>query len=283
MTRFFANDNSRRSGIWNHGIGAVARSEAVQAAVILISLAATASAKVTPTPTTAASGVGIEQRLNNQVPLDLKFRNETGQTVTLGSYFGRTPVILSLVYYTCPMMCMEEEHGLVNALREVQLALGAQYQVVTVSFDHRESPALALHEKKIYTDLYGRAGAGNGWHFLVGDESSIQSLCQSVGWHFQYMPEIDVFSHPTGIVVLTPTGKVANYFYGIQYGAGDVRAALVDAASEKIANPNDMQRRLQHGVAGGGNSQKMNSMSKTQTMTPGMSHPQAQTSLEVKQ
>lgn len=253
MTAFVANDISRRSEPWSHGIGAVVRSEAIHAAVILLALAAAASGKVSPTVTPAASTVGIEQRLNNQVPLDLKFRDETGQTVVLGSYFRRTPVILSLVYYTCPMMCTEEEHGLVNALRDLQFNIGDQYQVLTVSFDPRERPALAMSQKNIYVGLYGRPGATQGWHFLVGDEASIHSLSQAVGFHYQYMPEIDIFSHPTGIMVLTPKGKVASYFYGIQYPAQGLHVALVDASSERIASPEDIARRLQKGAAGGGN------------------------------
>lgn len=252
MTGFVAPDISRRSKTWTHGVGTVVRSEAIQAAVMLLALTTAASAKVTPTVTSAASTVGIEQRLNNQVPLDLKFRDETGQTVILGSYFGRTPVILSLVYYTCPMMCTEEEHGLVNTLRDLQSSVGDQYQVLTVSFDPRERPELAMNQKNIYVGLYGRPGANQGWHFLVGDEASIHALSQAVGFHYQYMPDIDIFSHPTGIMVLTPKGKVASYFYGIQYPAEGLHAALVDAAEEKIASPAEIDRRLQKGVAGGG-------------------------------
>jgi protein SCO1 len=223
-----------------------------EAGLVFIGLAMTAKAQdKSPVVPAQPPDVGIEQRLNNQVPLDLKFRDETGQTVTLGSYFGREPVILSLVYYGCRMMCTLTEYGLVHALREVQFNLGEEYQVVTVSFDPREGPELAAIHKTTYTDLYGRPGAKQGWHFLVGDERSIYALSQAVGFHFKYMPDIDLFNHPTGIMVLTPKGKVSSYFYGVQYRPQDLRAALVDASSEKIASPEDMERRLAKGVAGG--------------------------------
>ena len=230
-------------------------SVAAEASIFFFGLAMTAKAQdKSATAQSQSRGVGIEQRLNNQVPLDLKFRDETGQTVTLGSYFGREPVILSLVYYGCRMMCTLTEYGLVNALRDVQFNIGDQYQVVTVSFDPREGPELAASQKTTYTGLYGRPGAKQGWHFLVGDERSIHALAQAVGFQFKYMPDIDLYDHPTGIMVLTPKGKVASYFYGVQYRAQDIRLALVDASNEKIANPEDMERRLQKGISGGGTS-----------------------------
>jgi protein SCO1/2 len=184
-------------------------------------------------------GVGIDQRLNNQVPLDLKFRDETGQTVTLGSYFGKKPVILSLVYYTCPMLCTMAENGLLNALRDVKFNIGEQYEVVTVSIDPTETPEMALGKKAVYVGLYGRPGSKQGWHFLVGDEPSIRALAQAVGFHYNYIPETKQFAHATGIIVLTPQGKVSRYFYGILYPSRDIRLALVEASNEKIGNPVD--------------------------------------------
>ena len=184
-------------------------------------------------------GVGIDQRLNEQVPLDLNFRDETGQPVTLGSYFGKRPVILSLVYYTCPMLCTMAENGLLNALRDVKFNIGEQYEVVTVSFDPSDKPELAMAKKGIYAGLYGRPGARHGWHFLVGDEPSIRALTQAMGFHYNYDPKTRQFAHATGIMVLTPQGKVSRYFYGIQYVARDVRLALVEASDEKIGSPVD--------------------------------------------
>jgi len=204
--------------------------------ILAVGVAGQDNASVTPPQ---LRGVGIDQRLNNQVPLDLKFRDETGQTVTLGSYFGKKPVILSLVYYSCPMLCTMAENGLLNALRDVKFNLGEQYEVVTVSIDPTETPAMAMGKKAVYVGLYGRPAAKQGWHFLVGDEPSIRALAQAVGFHYNYIPETKQFAHATGIIVLTPQGKVSRYFYGILYPARDIRLALVEASSEKIGNPVD--------------------------------------------
>ncbi len=184
-------------------------------------------------------GVGIDQRLNNQVPLYLKFQDETGKTVTLGSYFGKKPVILSLVYYTCPMLCTMAENGLLNSLRDVNFNIGEQYDVVTVSFDPTEKPQMALGKKGVYVGLYGRPAAKQGWHFLVGDDPDIRALAQSVGFHYNYDPATRQFAHATGIIVLTPQGKVSRYFYGIQYPPRDIHLALVEASNEKIGSPVD--------------------------------------------
>jgi protein SCO1/2 len=213
---------------------------AAQISLFLFGLTMTAAAQdnasVTPPQ---LRGVGIDQRLNNQVPLNLKFRDETGQTVTLGSYFGKKPVILSLVYYTCPMLCTMAENGLLNALRDVKFDIGEQYEVVTVSIDPTETPGMAMGKKAVYVGLYGRPAAKQGWHFLVGDDPDIRALSQAVGFHYNYIPETKQFAHATGIIVLTPQGKVSRYFYGIQYPARDIRLALVEASNEKIGNPVD--------------------------------------------
>ena len=213
---------------------------AAQLSLFLFSLAVGAAAQDNAgTTPPQLRGVGIDQRLNNQVPLDLKFRDETGQIVTLSSYFGKKPVILSLVYYSCPMLCTMAENGLLNALRDVKFNIGEQYQVVTVSIDPTETPEMALGKKAVYVGLYGRPGAKQGWHFLVGDEPSIRALAQAVGFHYNYIPETKQFAHATGIIVLTPQGKVSRYFYGILYPARDIRLALVEASNEKIGNPVD--------------------------------------------
>ncbi len=203
---------------------------------LAVRAAAQDNAAVTPPQ---LRGVGIDQRLNNQVPLDLKFQDEAGKTVRLGSYFGKKPVILSLVYYSCPMLCTMAENGLLNALREVQFNIGEQYEVVTVSFDPTETREMAMGKKGVYVGLYGRPGAKQGWHFLVGEEPSIRALTQAVGFHYNYIPETRQFAHATGIVVLTPQGKISRYFYGILYSPRDVRLALVEASNEKIGNPVD--------------------------------------------
>lgn len=183
--------------------------------------------------------VGIDQKLNNQIPLDLVFRDETGSGVKLGQYFGEKPVILVLAYYDCPMLCTMVLNGLLHSLKELKFNVGQQFDVVTVSFDPTEKPSLAAAKKAIYVGLYDRPGAAAGWHFLTGDEPSIHQLAQAVGFHYNYDPETRQYVHATGIMVLTPQGRLAKYFYGIQYPAGNLRLGLVEAAQGKIGSPVD--------------------------------------------
>ncbi|MBZ5537899.1 MAG: SCO family protein [Acidobacteriia bacterium] len=187
----------------------------------------------------ALEGVGIDQRLDAQVPLDLPFRDETGNMVRLGDYFGRRPVVLSLVYYNCPMLCTMVLNGLLNSLREVKFDIGDQFDVVTVSFDPRDKPEIAEAKKRIYTGLYARPGAAAGWHFLTGDEDSIQRLTQSVGFRYTYDSATGQFNHATAIMVLTPDGRVSRYFYGVAYVPRDLRLGLVEASNRKIGSPVD--------------------------------------------
>jgi len=198
--------------------------------------AAQDNASVTPPE---LRGVGIDQRLNQQVPLGLRFRDENGRAVTLGEFFKGRPVILSLVYYSCPMLCTTAENGLLNALRQVRFSVGKEFEVVTVSFDPSDTPEMATAKKGVYVGLYGRTSARQGWHFLVGDEASIQALTGAVGFHYRYLPDSRQFAHATGLVVLTPQGKVSRYFYGILYPPRDLRLALVEASSGKIGGPVD--------------------------------------------
>lgn len=183
--------------------------------------------------------VGIDQRLNNQVPLNLIFRDETGQQVELGKYFGRKPVILSLVYYDCPMLCTLVLNGLTGSLKALKFDVGREFEVVTVSFDPREKPELARQKKDGYMARYGREGAGVGWHFLTGDEASITALADAVGFHFAWDEETKQFAHASGIMILTPEGKVSRYFYGIEYAPRDMQLGLVEASNNKIGSPVD--------------------------------------------
>jgi protein SCO1/2 len=183
--------------------------------------------------------VGIDQRLNEQVPLGLTFRDETGKTVKLGDYFGKKPVVLSLVYFNCPMLCTMVENGVLNTLKTLKFDVGDEFNVLTVSFDPKDTPEFAAAKKAIYVGLYGRKGAAQGWHFLTGDEPSIQALTKAVGFRYNYDPQTGQYAHATAIMVLTPQGKISRYFYGIQYPAGDLRLALVEASDNKIGNPVD--------------------------------------------
>jgi protein SCO1/2 len=183
--------------------------------------------------------VGIDQKLNNQVPLDLVFTDENGQQVRLGQYFGRKPVILSLVYYDCPMLCTQVLTGLTGSLKALKFDAGREFEVVTVSFDPREKPELAREKKANYMARYGRPDAAAGWHFLTGDEPSITALTEAVGFRFAWDEETKQFAHASGIMVLTPEGKVSRYFYGIDYAPRDVQLGLVEASNNKIGSPVD--------------------------------------------
>jgi protein SCO1/2 len=184
-------------------------------------------------------GVGFDQRLNQQVPLDAVLRDETGSSIRLGNYFGTKPVILVFAYYKCPQLCTEVLNGLVRALLDVPFGIGQEFNVVTVSFDARETPALAAAKKKTYAGRYGRPGAGEGWHFLTGDEDSIRALTNAVGFHYVYDAKHDQFAHASGIMILTPQGKLARYFYDIRYSPLDIRLSLVEASANRIGSPVD--------------------------------------------
>jgi protein SCO1/2 len=184
-------------------------------------------------------GVGIDQRLNEQVPLNLLFQDEDGRPVRLGDYFGKKPVVLSLVYFSCPMLCTTAENGLLESLKDLKFDVGKEFEVLTVSFDPEDKPPEANAKKSLYVGLYTRKGADKGWHFLTGNESSIRQLTDAVGFHYNYDPKTRQFAHATGIVVLTPEGKISRYFYGIRYPSGDLRLALIESSHNKIGSPVD--------------------------------------------
>jgi protein SCO1/2 len=182
---------------------------------------------------------GIDQKLGAQVPLDLAFQDESGNPVRLSDYFGTKPVILTLVYYNCPMLCTQVLNGVTESLSNLRFNIGNEFTVVTVSFDSRETSQLAAAKKQLYVRRYGRSGAAAGWHFLTGDEDSIKRLTDSVGFRYQFDPQTGQFAHASGIMVLTPEGKIARYFYGIRYEPRDLRLGLVEASAEKIGSPVD--------------------------------------------
>lgn len=183
--------------------------------------------------------VGIDQRLNEQAPLDLTFRDETGKTVHLQDYFGDKPVILSLAYYDCPMLCSLVMNGLIRTLRTLSFSAGTEFNVLTVSFNPKDTPRMAAIKKQTSLQSYSRPGAETGWHFLTGDEETIRKLTQAVGFRYQYDEKSNQYAHASGIIVLTPQGKVSRYFYGIEYAPRDVRLGLVEASAGKIGSPVD--------------------------------------------
>src|SRR5580698_3848995 len=183
--------------------------------------------------------VGIEQHLDAQVPPDLTFRDDAGKTVKLGDYFGRKPLILNLVYYNCTMLCGEALAGLSSAMRLVKFDVGNEFEVLTVSFDPRETPEMAAAKKIDYVKRYGRPNAAAGWHFLTGQADSINALTKVVGFQYQYDPKINQFAHATAIMVLTPQGRISRYFYGVDFPPKDLRMGLVEASQGKIGNTVD--------------------------------------------
>jgi len=184
-------------------------------------------------------GVGIDQNLNAQIPLELMFKDDTGQTVRLGQYFRQKPVVLALVYYECPMLCDMVLNGLTHSMEQISLDLGRDFDVVTVSFNPKETWQLAASKKANYVEKYQRKGAAEGWHFLTGDEASIKQLADTAGFHYKYDPVTKQFAHAAGIMVLTPEGRIARYFYGIEYKPRDFRLGLVEASAHKIGSPVD--------------------------------------------
>jgi protein SCO1 len=180
--------------------------------------------------------IGIDQLLNNQVPLDLEFRDETGRTVKLAEYFKDKPVVLSLVYYNCPRLCTQVLNGLLGALKSLPMTPGNEFVNLTVSFDPRETPELAAAKKTEYLTRYKRPGSESGWHFLTGDEASIKALTKAVGFRYIWDPVTKQYGHASGIMILTPQGKLSRYFYGIEYAPRDLRFGVIDASAGKVGS-----------------------------------------------
>ena len=183
--------------------------------------------------------IGFDQHLNDSVPLDTPFADERGRTVRIGDYFGAKPVVLVFVYYDCPMLCTTVLNSLTSTLGVLSLDAGKDFEIVVVSFDPREQPALAAAKKTTYLGRYKRPGAAAGWHFLTGDQASIARLTKAVGFRFVWDDGLKQFAHPTGITVLTPQGRLSRYLFGVEYGPRDLRFALIDASAGRIGNPVD--------------------------------------------
>jgi protein SCO1/2 len=186
--------------------------------------------------------VKIEQKLNQQLPLDLTFRDESGREVKLREFFGHKPVVLAFVYYDCPMLCTQVLNSMVTSFRVLPFEIGKEYDVVTISFDPRETPELAQKKKSIYVNYLPekmRAGATSGWHFLTGDEANIAKITDAAGFRYHYDENTKQFAHASGIMLATSEGKLSRYFYGIDYPARDLRLGLIETAQNKIGSPVD--------------------------------------------
>jgi protein SCO1/2 len=218
-------------------------------AIVVLALAAATSTGAQTTPANLGKSsaglpsqlqnVGFEPPLNGQIPLDLGFRDESGRDVTLREYSGQRPVLLALVYYGCPMLCNQVEMGVVGSLKMLSFTPGRDYEVVFVSFDPRENPAMAAQKKESALSHFARRDTASGWHFLTGSKESIDALTKAANFRYSFDSRINIFAHASGIMLLTPDGRISRYFYGVEYPSRDVRLGLVDASAGKIGTPID--------------------------------------------
>jgi len=223
---------------WKHSISGI---------FALLLGAGAASAQAVPSGTGPAAGnmpsilenVGFQPQLNARLPLDLAFRDETGGDVQLREYFSEKPVLLALVYYGCPMLCNQTEQGVVGTLRMLSFNPGRDYEVVFVSFDPRESPDMAAQKKESAMTHFRRPETASGWHFLTGRKESIDALTKGANFRYSFDQKSNLFAHASGILLLTPDGRISRYFYGVEYPARDIRLGLVDASAGKIGTPVD--------------------------------------------
>jgi protein SCO1/2 len=190
---------------------------------------------------TVLQNVGVEQHLNQQLPMDAQFVDDRGNTVRLGDYFGKRPAIVSLVYYNCPMLCSEEMDGLASALEMVKLTPGKDFDILIISIDPTETPELAARKKAYYVKRYGRPETANGWHFLTGQQASIDAVAKAVGFGYVRVPgpdgKLDQFAHASSIELATTDGKLAQYYLGVEYSPKDIMLGLIEASGNKIGSP----------------------------------------------
>jgi protein SCO1/2 len=215
--------------------------------VALLALSSSAGAQTIPDSVGKASSglpaqlqnVGFEPPLNGKLPLDANFRDESGRDVQLRDYFGRKPVVLALVYYACPVLCNQVEMGVVGSLKMLSFNPARDYEVVFLSFDPRETPDLAAQKKKAALARFGRPETASGWHFLTGKQESIQAVTSAANFRYSFDQKNNLFAHASGIMLITPDGRISRYFYGVEYPSRDVRLGLVDASAGKIGTPID--------------------------------------------
>lgn len=185
---------------------------------------------------TMLAGIDVEQKLGTTLPMDARFRDELGKEVTLGALIGDRPVVIAPVYYECPMLCSLVLEGFVKALRPLGFTPGKEFDVIVMSFDPGEGPDLALRKKAAYLTLYGKEETAGGWHFLTGNEEEIRRVTDAIGFRYRYDPERDEYAHAASLVLATPEGKLARYFFGVEYSTRDLRLGLVEAAAGKIGS-----------------------------------------------
>jgi protein SCO1/2 len=211
-----------------------------RAAILLVPvLLAPAVARADDMRPQSLRDVAFDQRLGEMLPLDAPLVDESGRAVRLGDYFGRRPVVLSLAYYGCPMLCTLSLNGVASALKTLSFDAGREFEVVTLSFEPKETPAQAASAKKTYLEQYGRPQAAGGWHFLTGNAAAIAAITGAVGFRYAWDEETRQYAHPAGIVVATPQGRIARYLYGVEYAPKDLRFALVEASAGRVGTPVD--------------------------------------------
>ncbi|MGH9764780.1 MAG: SCO family protein, partial [Blastocatellia bacterium] len=231
----------------NPGVGGAGLIRFCLAAGILLTGSGAAMAQLAPLPAgvqaqglpPALKDIGIDQKLGSQLPEDLTFRDEHGQPVQLRQYFTGKPVILTLVYYDCPMLCTQILNGLTRSINVLSYDVGRDFDIITVSFNPKETSTLAAAKKEMYLKSYRRPEAVDGWHFLTGDEQNIKALTEAAGFKYAYDPASNLYAHASGIILLTPEGKISRYFYGIEYPPRDLRLGLVEASQSRIGSPID--------------------------------------------
>ena len=237
-------------GSWRGPMKAAAVAAVFCAATLAPSLVAQVSSygdketgPVNDKPPAILNGVGIAQNLNQQLPLGLTFTDDAGKQVQLESYFGKRPAILALVYYQCPMLCSEELNGLTGALQMVNFVPGKDFDVIVVSIDPTEGTALAAAKKRSYLRRYGHSETAAGWHFLTGSQANIDALTKAVGFGYVKIPgpdgKLTQFAHASSIQIVTPEGKLAQYYMGVEYSPKDLRLGLVEASANRIGSPVD--------------------------------------------
>jgi len=222
----------------NHGIRTAMVAGAMALAAAVASAQGNGSAPEPGLPANQMPGVlgkvAFDQHLNAQLPLDLPFKDEDGRTVRLGDYFGKKPVVLAFVYYECPMLCNQELNGLASALDVLDMSIGREFDVVTVSFDPRETSIEAAGKKQAYLERYKRPTAAQGWHFLTGEEPAIKALTETAGFKYAWDEQTQQFAHASGVMVATPDGRLSRYFFGIDYAPRDLQFALIDSSNGNV-------------------------------------------------
>ncbi len=181
--------------------------------------------------------IGFEQKLGDRLPLDLTFSDDSGRLIKLGDLLGKRPIVLAPVYYRCPLLCNQLLTGLTRSLKPMKATTGVDYDLVAFSFDPEDEPSVAHAKKAGYLERYGRPGAEKGWHFLMGDQAAIEALSKAIGFRYTYNPQTKLYAHASGVVVVTPDGRIARYFYGVDFPTRELEGEIARAASNQIGSP----------------------------------------------